>query len=193
MQIVSTKYTLTYPGYKNIRNDWIFPFKTNRLGGSRNIAPLGRASQTSTGYGGNASRAIDGITDGNYFSENPSVTHTVSGGLGVWWKVTWDEDFYIDTVKIYNRYCHVIWVRLLNCYAAGYFIQKIAKMSDFLGHPPSDLGNETAPQGWLLPGPSGRSYHIGQQCDRWNCGPLTLGEYLHFLRFGKHLKRSLLR
>ncbi len=50
-----------------------------------NVALSGTASQSSTGFGGSASRAIDGNTDGNY--ANNSVTHNQPPEDGAWWEV----------------------------------------------------------------------------------------------------------
>lgn len=58
------------------------------------------ASQSSTGYGGDAQRAVDGKTDGNYFSN--SVTHT-NNAPQQWWQVDLGQVQKIDKIKIWNR------------------------------------------------------------------------------------------
>jgi len=69
-----------------------------------NIA-LGKvATQSSTGYGGDAGRAVDGITSGRY-GDN-SVTHTddqVLSGSRVFWEVDLAGDFNINEIAIFNR------------------------------------------------------------------------------------------
>lgn len=65
-----------------------------------NIARLGTASQSSTGYGGDAARAIDGNPDGVY--GNASVTHT-GFETAPWWQVDLQKSRFIGEVKIHNR------------------------------------------------------------------------------------------
>lgn len=68
---------------------------------SVNIAPLvGIATQSSTGSGGDASRAIDGNTDGNFGAG--SVTHT-SGTDIPFWEVDLNDVYEVDRVVIWNR------------------------------------------------------------------------------------------
>ena len=69
-----------------------------------NVAPTGTASQSSTGYGGDAARAIDGNTDG--FWGGNSVTHTddlVASGSPIWWEVALPQDHFINEIAIHNR------------------------------------------------------------------------------------------
>ncbi|WP_344931021.1 carbohydrate-binding protein, partial [Aquimarina addita] len=65
-----------------------------------NLALDGAASQSSTSYNGDASRAIDGNTDGKW--SNNSVTHTASGTAGAWWQVRLAETTNIGDIKIFN-------------------------------------------------------------------------------------------
>ena len=65
-----------------------------------NLTANGVASQKSTGWSGDASRAIDGNTDGTY--NNGSVTHTNSQSQD-WWQVDLSSYAYINSVKLYNR------------------------------------------------------------------------------------------
>jgi len=58
------------------------------------------ATQVGTNYGGVASRAIDGNTDGNW--NNGSVTHTNST-TNAWWQVDFGQTRSIDKVVIWNR------------------------------------------------------------------------------------------
>ena len=60
------------------------------------------ASQSSTCYGGSASRAIDGNTDGNWYHN--SVQHTCNEA-NPWWKVDLgaNVEHIINQVKVYNR------------------------------------------------------------------------------------------
>ena len=65
-----------------------------------NIALAGTASQSSTGFNGVPSRAIDGNTDGTY--RNDSVTHTENSNQP-WWEVQLSELSTIETINVYNR------------------------------------------------------------------------------------------
>ena len=60
------------------------------------------ASQSSTCHGGGAKRAIDGNTNGNYYSN--SVTHTCNDA-NPWHEVDLgqDNDFTINSISVYNR------------------------------------------------------------------------------------------
>ena len=64
------------------------------------IALCGVATQSSIDYGGVASRAIDGNTDGNY--SNNSVTHTLAE-TNPWWEVDLGLEYSIGNINIFNR------------------------------------------------------------------------------------------
>ena len=68
--------------------------------GDKNIAKGKNASQSSTSNDGEASRAVDGKTDGAY--SNKSVTHT-GGEKNPWWEVDLGETQAIDKIVVYNR------------------------------------------------------------------------------------------
>jgi hypothetical protein len=68
--------------------------------GGQNIAPKGVAAQSSTGFGGEAKRANDGNTDGNF--DKKSVSHT-NGGGEQWWEVELRAEADIEGVTIWNR------------------------------------------------------------------------------------------
>jgi poly(beta-D-mannuronate) lyase len=70
-----------------------------------NVALNGTATQSSTGWGGSASRAIDGNTSGLY--GNNSVTHTMLED-GAWWEVDLGSSFLFTSIVIWNRTdcCH---------------------------------------------------------------------------------------
>lgn len=68
-------------------------------GGAR-LAFEGTARQSSTGYGGEASRAIDGVTDGHYASD--SVTHTATES-NPWWEVELAEAQDVHAVRLRTR------------------------------------------------------------------------------------------
>lgn len=67
----------------------------------KNVALDGIATQSTTAYNGDASRAIDGNTDGFY--NNGSVTHTDTETSGTWWMVSLDSLYKIDEITVYNR------------------------------------------------------------------------------------------
>jgi hypothetical protein len=71
---------------------------------SRSVENLARgkqARQSSTGYGGDAGRAVDGNTSGEYFSAN-SVSHT-NNQPQEWWEVDLGAIYNIGLIKIWNR------------------------------------------------------------------------------------------
>ena len=65
-----------------------------------NIAPFGTATQSSTDYNGDASRAIDDNISGAY--SQSSVTHTASETFP-WWQVDLGEEYSIGHIKLYGR------------------------------------------------------------------------------------------
>ena len=65
-----------------------------------NIALNGVASQSSTAFGGDASRAIDGNTDGRY--GRSSVTHTATSDQPLW-QVQLNQTSVLDTIVLFNR------------------------------------------------------------------------------------------
>ncbi|HVJ81315.1 MAG TPA: DUF1549 domain-containing protein, partial [Planctomycetia bacterium] len=69
--------------------------------GGENVARGGKASQSSTGYGGEAQRAIDGKTDGDFFKSN-SVTHTAEQ-RDPWWEVDLGSERPLERLAIWNR------------------------------------------------------------------------------------------
>ena len=76
-----------------------------------NIALNGTASQSSTGFNGAASRAIDGNTNGSY--GNRSVTHTQNSAQP-WWEVQLDGPSTIETITLFNRTDNCCTSRLSN-------------------------------------------------------------------------------
>ena len=67
----------------------------------RNIALRGKASQSSTGFGGVASRAIDGNTSGNY--NRGGESHTEENTANPWWEVDLGSEHPISSIAIFNR------------------------------------------------------------------------------------------
>lgn len=71
------------------------------LSEGRNVAADGIPKQSSTAYDGVASRAIDQITDGQYFRSN-SVTHT-NTETDPWWEIELDNTYSIQSLNLWNR------------------------------------------------------------------------------------------
>ncbi|MCA9103412.1 MAG: HEAT repeat domain-containing protein, partial [Planctomycetales bacterium] len=71
------------------------------LSGGRNVARDGEASQSGEAYGGAASRAIDGNTDGAY--GNGGQTHSPENQRDPWWEVDLGGDVAIEQVTVHNR------------------------------------------------------------------------------------------
>ena len=69
--------------------------------GGENLAPKGKARQSSVAYNGPAKLAIDGNTDGHY-SNAKSTTHT-STQNNPWWEVDLGSARPVDRVVIWNR------------------------------------------------------------------------------------------
>jgi hypothetical protein len=65
-----------------------------------NIALRKPATQSSTAWGGDASKVNDGKTDGNYL--NGSVNHTLADSKG-FWMVDLQGNFAIEEIKIWAR------------------------------------------------------------------------------------------
>ncbi|HEV3028568.1 MAG TPA: DUF1549 domain-containing protein, partial [Planctomycetota bacterium] len=68
--------------------------------GAENVALKGRAKQSSTDFGGDARRANDGNTNGDYSAN--SVSHT-SAEDNPWWEVDLGQPRTIDRVVVWNR------------------------------------------------------------------------------------------
>ncbi|MEO6807823.1 MAG: DUF1553 domain-containing protein [Isosphaeraceae bacterium] len=68
--------------------------------GGENVARTGKATQSSTGFGGLAERAIDGKTDGDYQAN--STTHT-NVEADPWWEVKLSKALPIDQITLWNR------------------------------------------------------------------------------------------
>jgi len=67
----------------------------------RNIARQGKASQKNTAHGGEARRAIDGNTSGNY--GDGGQTHTQENTSNPWWEVDLGGEFPIESIVVWNR------------------------------------------------------------------------------------------
>ncbi|GAH61961.1 unnamed protein product, partial [marine sediment metagenome] len=65
-----------------------------------NVALNGTATQSSTDFGGEPSRAIDGNTNGAY--SGGSVTHTANES-SPWWQVELDSEKTINEIIVYGR------------------------------------------------------------------------------------------
>ena len=68
--------------------------------GNDNLAPKGEAKQSTTDYGGDAKRANDGNTSGDYAKN--SVSHTAQED-NPWWEVDLKSEQPIDRVVLWNR------------------------------------------------------------------------------------------
>lgn len=71
--------------------------------GAVNVARAGVPSQSTTAYGGDAARAIDGNTAGSWAGN--SITHTsdASNAVSAWWEVDLGRDAAVDLVRVWNR------------------------------------------------------------------------------------------
>ena len=71
------------------------------LSDGRNVARRGKATQKTTGFGGEAGRAIDGNTSASY--GDGGQTHTAEGAPDPWWEVDLGAEVPIDSIVIFNR------------------------------------------------------------------------------------------
>ncbi|HEU0008327.1 MAG TPA: PVC-type heme-binding CxxCH protein [Verrucomicrobiae bacterium] len=69
--------------------------------GGKNIAPQGKARQSSIASGGNPNRAIDGKTNGEYGAG--TSTHTREDEKHPWWELDLGSEKPIESVGIWNR------------------------------------------------------------------------------------------
>lgn len=69
--------------------------------GAENVALKGKARQSTTGYGGDAARAIDGNTNGEF--EKNSVTHNAENDQSPWWEVDLGAELPVDKIALWNR------------------------------------------------------------------------------------------
>jgi hypothetical protein len=97
--------------------------------GLTNLALRKQASQSSTGYGGDAGRAVDGKTDGNYSAN--SVSHT-NNQPHQWWQVDLGAVYPIQSVRIWNR---------TDCCA-----ERLSRFYVFVSDTPLPAGNVQASQ-----------------------------------------------
>ncbi|MBX3436080.1 MAG: DUF1553 domain-containing protein [Planctomycetaceae bacterium] len=79
--------------------------------GEQNVAVTGAPKQSSTAYGADARRAVDGNTSGDFASN--SVTHT-ENERNPWWEVELEESAIIDRVVVWNRTDTGLHARLAN-------------------------------------------------------------------------------
>jgi len=98
---VSTIYfTATDSRGLMVSSEYLEVSKQPATGG--NLALSGTATQSSTDYGADASRAIDGDTNGKW--SGGSITHTLNQGEdNPWWQVDLGDDMIIDSIMIWNR------------------------------------------------------------------------------------------
>lgn len=69
--------------------------------GATDVAFQGNATQSSTEWGGEAARAIDGNTNGEF--DKGSVTHTNSKSANPWWQLDLGREMPLNTIIIWNR------------------------------------------------------------------------------------------
>ena len=70
-------------------------------GGETNLAMNKPATQSTTAYGGAASKGNDGGIDGRY--SKGSITHSVGSSLNPWWRVDLGADYDVSAIVVWNR------------------------------------------------------------------------------------------
>ena len=83
------------------RNGTLTLAEVEVFSGGKNTAPQGKAKQSSTASGGNANRAIDGKTNGEYGAG--TSTHTREDQKNPWWELDLGAEKPIESVGIWNR------------------------------------------------------------------------------------------
>jgi len=71
------------------------------LSEGKEVSRGGKARQSSTAYDGDASRAIDGKTDGSFSSA--TITHSNENEDKPWWEVDLGGDLPLDSISVWNR------------------------------------------------------------------------------------------
>ncbi len=66
-----------------------------------NVAPRGKARQSTTAHGGVASRAIDGNRSGSW--KAGGQTHTKEGGRAPWWELDLGSERPVEAIVVFNR------------------------------------------------------------------------------------------
>jgi hypothetical protein len=114
-----------------------------------NVAPRGKATQVSTDYGGEAQRAIDGNTNGDYYDGN-SVTHTRQQN-DPWWEVDLGSEVPLNEVVIWNRTDGNTGVRLANFRIVAYSADRKIAWETKVAKAPSPSVKLAAGGGVVLP------------------------------------------
>ena len=71
------------------------------LGEGENLAPRGKATQTSVAWNGSAQRALDGNKSGAF--GDGGQTHTNEGETNPWWELDLGREAAIDQIAVWNR------------------------------------------------------------------------------------------
>lgn len=71
------------------------------LSAGKEVSRSGKARQSTTAHGGDASRAIDGNTAGEFASG--TITHTNENEEKPWWEVDLGADLPLDSISVWNR------------------------------------------------------------------------------------------
>lgn len=70
------------------------------MSGGKNIAKGGKATQSTTGHGGDANRAMDGDKSPNY---GKGMTHTIENKPNPWWEIDLGSAQAIDSISLWSR------------------------------------------------------------------------------------------
>jgi putative heme-binding domain-containing protein len=96
-QVTGRYVRIELPG----RNKTLTLAEVEVFSGGRNVARAGKATQSSTANGGEASKAIDGNTSGRY--GDGGQTHTEENLANPWWQVDLGADYPINSIVVWNR------------------------------------------------------------------------------------------
>jgi hypothetical protein len=114
-----------------------------------NVASRGKATQVSTDYDGEAKRAIDGNTNGDFYDGN-SVTHTRQQN-DPWWEVDLGAEMPLNEVAIWNRTDGGTGARLANFRVLAYSADRKIVWETKVAKAPNPSVKLTAGGGVVLP------------------------------------------
>jgi mono/diheme cytochrome c family protein len=100
----------------------------------KNVARGGKATQSTTDYGGEAARAIDGNTNGDYYGGN-SVTHTAEQD-NPWWEVDLGNPLAIERIVVWNRTDNGTGARMTNLKVAVLDAERKTVWDQLIAEPP---------------------------------------------------------
>jgi mono/diheme cytochrome c family protein len=104
--------------------------------GRENVAPKGKATQSSTQDEADAARAIDGNTDGDFGASSTTMTKTEDSP---WWELDLGADTPLDEIAIWNRSDRGLGTRLSDFKVLALDAQRKTVWEKTVGQPPGPV------------------------------------------------------